>query len=207
VAHSCDALLLGINLGHLGYLTEADSEHDTASLQRVLSGDFHVEERLMLTCEAEAGDKRSTFLGLNEVLIERPTRHRMVRLAVSIGDEPLTTFYGDGVLVATPTGSTAYALSAGGPIVSPRAECLVLVPVSPHRFFARPVVLADDESVTITVEDRTGEANLSLDGKARMELEVGSVVKVESAERRLKLVRLSGPGFLARLRVKLDLPD
>jgi NAD+ kinase len=207
LANSCDALLLGINLGHLGYLTEADSEHDVASLQRVLSGDFHIEERLMLSCEASDGDERATFVGLNEVLIERPTTHRMVRLAVAIGDEPLTTYYGDGVLVATPTGSTAYALSAGGPIVSPRAECLVLVPVSPHRFFARPVVLADDESVTITVEEQMGEANLSLDGTPKMDLHVGASVKISAAEKRLKLVRLSGPGFLARLRVKLDLPD
>lgn len=207
VAHRCDALLLGVNLGHLGYLTEANAGEHTSALQQVFEGDFHVEERLMLECESHTGGEQTTHVGLNEVLIERPTRHRMVRLAVDIGSERLTTYYGDGVLVATPTGSTAYALSAGGPIVSPRAECLVLVPVSPHRLFSRPVVLAADESVTITVEDEGGDATLSLDGAARCELTGGSKVEVRASDRRLKLVRLEGPGFLTRLRVKLDLPD
>lgn len=206
IAHGCDALLLGINLGRLGYLTEADAGGETEALQRVLEGDFHLEERLMLRCVAHIGDEVHERVGLNEVLVERPTTHRMVRLAVDVGSERLTTFDADGVLVATPTGSTAYALSAGGPIVSPRAECLVMVPVSPHRLFARPVVLAPDETVTITVEDEPGEANLSLDGSPACELRGGARVEVHASDRRLKLIRLEGPGFLTRLRVKLDLP-
>ena len=163
----------------------------------------------MLLCVANdrAGNECARCIGLNEVLIERPARHRLVRLSVDIGHERLTTYNGDGVLVATPTGSTAYALSAGGPIVSPRAQSLVLVPVSPHRLFARPVVLASDEVVTIILDKISGEANLSLDGEGRCELEPGATVEVRAAARPLRLVRLSGPGFLARLRAKLDLPS
>jgi NAD+ kinase len=208
VASECDALLLGVNLGHLGYLTEVDAGEECEALQKVLSGDFHVEERLMLRCESHPHDGGpSHHIGLNEVLVERPARHRLARLAVDVGNERLTTFNGDGVLVATPTGSTAYALSAGGPIVAPRAQCMVLVPVSPHRFFSRPVVLADDESVRITVDDGSGPANLSLDGEAREELLPGSWVEVRRSPQPLRLVRLEGPGFLTRLRLKLDLPS
>lgn len=201
VAYRSDALLLGINMGRLGYLTEADAGGECEALQKVLDGRFTIEARLMLVCRE--GERE--HIGLNEVLVERHAKHRMVRLRVDVGHERLTTFDGDGVLVATPTGSTAYALSAGGPIVSPRAACLVLVPVSPHRLFARPVVLAPDEAVTITVDGEEG-ADLLLDGESHGSLDPGDAVETRCSPRPLRLVRLGGPGFLERLRAKLDLP-
>lgn len=201
LAHAADAPLLGVNLGMLGYLTEVDAGDEIAALEKIFAGSFSLEERMMLSCTS-GGD---SYVGLNEVLVERSSRHRLVRLGVRIGGESLAEFNADGVIVATPTGSTAYALSAGGPIVSPRAECLVLVPVSPHLIFTRPFVITPDEEVEITVDTERG-ASLTLDGALGRDLPPGATVAVGRHPRPLRLVRLEGPGFLERLRAKLDLP-
>jgi NAD+ kinase len=159
----------------------------------------------MLSCDVAGGAGPRGLVGLNEVLVERAARHRMVVLEVTVGGERLGEFSADGLIVATPTGSTAYALSAGGPIVSPRAQCLVLVPVSAHMIFSRPFVLAPDEVVEIAL--RSGdEASLSLDGEAGGTLSQGSRARVRRHPRTLKLVRIAGPGFIERLRGKLQLP-
>ena len=214
VAHEADAPLLAVNLGTLGYLTEVDAADAAASLERIFAGDYVVEDRMMLDCTVEAADGEQRFVGLNEVLVERSARYRLVRLEVLIGGERLATFNADGVIVATPTGSTAYALSAGGPIVSPRTECLLVVPVSPHMIFSRAVVLSPHDDVEIRVgadrvDDGTGppqEASVVLDGSLGTTLVTGESVRVKRHERPLHLVRMTGPGFLERLRSKLDLP-
>jgi NAD+ kinase len=206
IAHDADALLLGVNRGGMmGYLTEVEAGEEQTALERVLSDEYVVEERMMLV--ATVGDRAAggPFVGLNEVLVERAARHRMVRLDVRVGGERLGEFNADGLIVATPTGSTAYALSAGGPIVSPRAQCLVLVPVSAHMIFSRPFVLAPDEVVEIELESRD-EASVSLDGEPAGTLHRGKVTTVKRHGRALKLVRISGPGFVERLRGKLQLP-
>jgi NAD+ kinase len=205
LAHSVDAPLLGVNLGSLGYLTEVDPGDELDALDRIVGGDYTIEERMMLTCRV---GEDGSFLGLNEVLVERSSAYRLVRLAVSIGGEHLSAFNADGVMVSTPTGSTAYALSAGGPIVDPRAQCLLVVPVSPHMIFSRPFVLMADETVAITVTADRGEgANLSLDGSEGCHLEPGTTVHVRRHPRPLKMVKLAGPRFIERLRAKLNLPD
>jgi NAD+ kinase len=204
IAHAGDAPLLGVNLGTLGYLTEVDAGAEKGALEAVLAGEYEIEERMMLACDVDNGAQ--SFVGLNEVLVERSARHRLVRLAVRVGGERLAAFNADGVIVATPTGSTAYALSAGGPIVSPRAQCLVLVPVSAHMIFARPFVLAPDETVEITVDGEGQDASLALDGAIGCDLGPGGTVVVKRHPRPLKLVRLEGPGFIERLRTKLGLP-
>jgi NAD+ kinase len=206
LAHASDAPLIGINLGTLGYLTEADANDWRNALETVLEGRHTVEERMMLACVVLCGAEEQTFVGLNEVLVERTSRHRLVRLMVRIGGESLAAFNADGVIVATPTGSTAYALSAGGPIVGPRAECMVVVPVSPHMIFSRPFVLASDVQVEIQVEGPGQEASLSLDGAIGCDLKSGDAVRVQRHPRPLHLVRVGGPGFLDRLRIKLGLP-
>ena len=202
VAHAADAPLMGVNLGTVGYLTEVDAGEELAALEKIIDGSFEIEERMMLRCECDG----SSYVGLNEVLVERTSRHRLVRLGVAIGGESLGEFNADGVIVATPTGSTAYALSAGGPIVSPRAQCLVLVPVSAHTMSARPFVLAPDEIVEIRVSEGESPASLALDGAIGSDLPPGAKVVVRRHFRPLMLVRLSGPGFIERLRSKLGLP-
>ncbi len=210
-AHTADALLLGVNLGTLGYLTEVDDEE--AALDAILDGNFEIESRMMLSCRVDLGEHAPdqagprSYVGLNEVLVERASRHRLVRLAVRIGGETLGDFNADGVIVSTPTGSTAYALSAGGPIVSPRARCMLVVPVSAHNMFARPFVLADDETIEVIVRDSAQQAALSLDGAIGCDLPAGARVLVSRHPRALKLVRLAGPGFIERLRRRLQLPE
>ena len=215
VAHEADAPLLAVNLGTLGYLTEVDAADARAAIERVFDGDFEIEDRMMLECEASAADESHRFVGLNEVLIERSSRFRLVRLDVRISGERLATFNADGVIVATPTGSTAYALSAGGPIVSPRTECLLVVPISAHMIFSRTVVLSPRDTVDVTVagepsddgQARPQEASVVLDGSLVCTLTTGGSVTVKRHERPLRLVRMSGPGFLERLRSKLGLPS
>jgi NAD+ kinase len=185
-AHAADVPLLGVNQGTLGYLTEVDAGEETRAIEAIFTGEYQIEERMMLACEVDGLDEDRTFVGLNEVLVERDSRHRLV------------------VICATPTGSTAYALSAGGPIVSPRASVLVVVPVSAHMIFSRPFVLAPDETVEIT--EISGPAALSLDGALGCDLRDGYTVKVRRHERTLQLVRLWGPAFVERLRRKLGLP-
>jgi NAD+ kinase len=205
LAHAVDAPLLGVNLGMLGYLSEVDPPGARDALDRIFAGAFEIEERMMLASEVTQGGEARRFVGLNEALVERSGTHRLVRLGVKIGGESLAAFNADGVIVATPTGSTAYALSAGGPIVSPRAQCLILVPVSAHMIFSRPFVLSADETVEISVEGEQ-TASLSLDGAEGCSVSAGTPVSISRAERPLRLVRLGGPGFVERLRVKLDLP-
>ena len=205
VAHRLDAPLLGVNAGTLGYLTEVEAGEERDALEKVITGDYVLEERMMLRCEPS--NASVSHVGLNEALVERSSRHRLVSLNVTIGGERLAAFNADGVIVATPTGSTAYALSAGGPIVSPRAQCMVLVPVSAHMIFSRPFVLAPDEIVEIEVAEPGEEASFALDGAMGGTLLPGSSVVVRRHFRPLLLVRLSGPGFLQRLRSKLGLPE
>lgn len=207
VAHAANALLLGVNFGDLGYLTEVEAGEEVDALKRVLDGDYRIEERMMLDCEVKSDGRTERHVGLNEVLVERSARHRVVRLQVRVDGERLATFNADGVIVATPTGSTAYALSAGGPIISPRAEALLIVPVSPHQMFSRPVVLAPDDIVEIVVDDSAPVASLSLDGTLGCGLAPGAVVVARRHSRPLRLVRLGGPEFLERLRAKLELPS
>ena len=206
LAHSANALLLGVNLGTLGYLTEVEAASSGDAISAILDGAFEVDERMMLACDLTEGERSGSFVGLNEVLVERASSRRLVRLEVSVGGESLAAFNADGVIVATPTGSTAYALSAGGPIVSPRASCLVLAPVNAHMIFDRPFVLAADEVVQISLGGHDQQASLVLDGHEGSELTSGCLIRVGRHPQPLRLVRLSGPGFIERLRVKLGLP-
>lgn len=206
VAHSSDAPLLGINMGTLGYLTEIDAHDAIPAIDKVLAGDHSLEERMMLACEVDVDGNVYQHVGLNEVLVERAARHRLVKLSVTIGDERLGDLNADGLIVATPTGSTAYALSAGWPIVSPRADCLIVVPVSAHMIFARPFVLAPDETVKIELKGTGSQAEVTLDGATSTRIHSGCVATVRRHERSLRLVRLGGPNFLERLRTKLGLP-
>jgi NAD+ kinase len=205
LAHSVNAPLLGVNLGTLGYLTEVEAHEAHDALDAIIAGRYEVEERMMLDCQTTGLDPRE-YIGLNEVLVERSSKHRLIRLEVRIGGESLAAFNADGIIVATPTGSTAYALSAGGPIVSPRAQCLIVVPVAAHMIFSRPFVLASDETVEITLEGSDQKASMSLDGAGGCDMGPGSSVVVKRHQRPLRLVRLEGPGFLERLRRKLGLP-
>jgi NAD+ kinase len=198
--------LLGVKVGRLGFLTEVEPGAAPDILEGMLDGRMVLEERMALVANPIDAPWDEPQWALNEVIVEKRARHRLITLHAMVGGEDVTTFSADGVIVATPTGSTAYSFSARGPIVSPRVECLLLTPVSPHMVFDRSIVLAPDEGVTLEVlGDEPGL--LSADGRPGLELPVGSRVRIERSERPARLVRRSeSPSFFSLLREKFSLP-
>jgi NAD+ kinase len=199
--------VLGVKVGRLGFLTETEPGSAAVALVRaVLDGTARIDERLAVV--AEPGDEASfpSQWAMNEVMVEKRARHRLVRLAVHVDDGYVTTFSADGVIVASPTGSTAYSFSARGPIVSPSVPCLVLTPIAAHMVFDRSLVLGADQVVVLEVV-ADEPAILSADGRAGIELPVGSRIRIRAASDPARLV--IGPGaadFLTRVREKFGLP-
>lgn len=205
LASRADAPVLGVKIGRMGFLTEAEPADAEEVLERILSGTAKVEDRLAIMAEPQ-GAAFPPQWALNEVIVEKSARHRLVRLAVFVDDCYVTTFSADGVIVATPTGSTAYSFSAGGPIVSPGVPCIIVTPVAAHMVFDRSLVLEADERVTLEVMgEETGL--LSADGRESLELPVGSSVRIGRAPNPARFVRPgSVPQFHELVREKFDLP-
>jgi NAD+ kinase len=200
------APVLGVKVGRLGFLTEVDPEDAPQLLETWMAGTARIDERMALEAEAEGGTWSEPQWALNEVIVEKQARHRVVRLAATVNEDYVTTFSADGVIVATPTGSTAYSFSARGPIVSPRLPGLVLTPVSAHMVFDRAIVLAPDEEVTLEVREEE-PALLSADGRAGLELPVGARVRIRRSQRPARLLRRAAPeSFYSLLRRKFSLP-
>jgi 23S rRNA (cytidine1920-2'-O)/16S rRNA (cytidine1409-2'-O)-methyltransferase len=199
--------VLGVKVGRLGFLTEVDPEEAATLVMAALAGAATIEERLAVVADPRSGVEFEEQWGLNEVMVEKRARHRLVRLRVDVDGEYVTTFSADGVIVATPTGSTAYSFSARGPIVSPSVDGLVVTPVAPHMVFDRSIVLHATQQVTLeVVGDEPGL--LSADGRATIELPVGAAIRIRASDRPARFVRRSdAPGFLARVREKFDLSD
>jgi NAD+ kinase len=198
--------VLGVKVGRVGFLTEVEPSDAPAVIRDVFDGRARVEERLAITVEPVSGAEFPPQWGLNEVMVEKRARHRLVRLAVHVDGVYVTTFSADGVIVASPTGSTAYSFSARGPIVSPGVDSLVLTPIAAHMVFDRSFVLEPASQVRLEVMgDESGV--LSADGRKSIELPVGSVVRIRASARPARLVRRDGaPGFLTLVRDKFDLP-
>jgi NAD+ kinase len=199
--------VVGVKVGRLGFLTEVEPEDAAALVIAALTGAATIEERLAVVADPLRGVAFDAQWGLNEVMVEKRARHRLVRLRVEVDGEYVTTFSADGVIVATPTGSTAYSFSARGPIVSPSVDALVVTPVAPHMVFDRSIVLDATQQVTLeVVGDEPGL--LSADGRATIELPVGAAIRIRASDRPARFVRRSdAPGFLARVREKFDLSD
>jgi NAD+ kinase len=198
--------LLGVNVGRLGFLTEVGPQETPELLAQILDGKLVTEERMALVAQPVEAPWSEPQWALNEIIVEKRARHRLITLRAIIAGEDVTTFSADGVIVATPTGSTAYSFSARGPIVSPNVGCLLLTPVSPHMVFDRTIVLAPDEGVTLQVlGDEPGL--LSADGRPGLELPVGSAVQIQRAPQPARLVRRGdSPSFFALMREKFSLP-
>ncbi len=206
VAAEADCPVLGVKVGRLGFLTEVEPAEALALIRQALTGTADIEERIAALARSAGGAEFDAQWGLNEIMVEKRARHRLVRLAVEVDGTYVTTFSADGVVVATPTGSTAYSFSARGPIVSPDVPCLVLTPVAAHMLFDRSFVLGADQRVTLeVVGDEPGL--LSADGRESVELPVGSRALISAAERSARLVRRpDAAGFLSRVRDKFELP-
>ena len=202
------APVLGVNLGRLGFLAEIERGELEAALDRMISDGFEIEERMTIEGAVEhAGEVVDRFIAINDVIASKTVPGRLIKLGLAIGDEPFTTVAADGLIVATPTGSTAYSFSAHGPIVSPTLDCLVVTPVAPHTLFDRSMVVRPDEHVTISVMPDPDAVSLSVDGLKAVELTTGAVVRVRAGRRRLRLAKVESTPFWRLVREKFRLPD
>jgi NAD+ kinase len=203
---SNDTPLLGINLGRLGFLTSAASSELHRAVTAVLDGDWlDVRSTLDVVVADATGPVAGPFNALNDVVLHKGGLARVIRLAVHVGVEQheVGTYTADGIILSTPTGSTAYSLSAGGPIVVPAMECIVATPICPHTLVVRPLVLPSDTSITVTPLSGTDEVVLTVDGQDGAELRSGDYVVVQRSRRTVPIVRLRDQNFFATLRRKL----
>ena len=207
LARPAKAPMLGINLGHVGFLAVADAGDIDQAVRDVVEGTYTVHERLTLDVRAEYdGRLIADSWALNEVSVEKGQRAHMLELLVDVDGRPLSRYGCDGVVCAKPTGSTAYAFSAGGPVVWPEVEALLLVPISAHALFSKPLVTGPTSTFAITVDPYTSFAVLCCDGRRSWDLPPGARVTVERGELPVRLVRLAPRPFTDTLVAKFALP-
>lgn len=196
--------VLGINTGHLGFLTEIESGEMFDGLEQILEGQYQVEERLMLLARVvRGGTKVLEVTALNDAVISKGPRARLVHLDVNVDGTSVARYRADGVIIATPTGSTAYSLSAGGPVVGPTVDVLLITPICPHTITSRAMVVSGESLLGVTVVENPGEVGLSADGSDPFPLLQGDVVEVSRAPFTARLVRRSTYRFYDVLRQKL----
>lgn len=202
------APVLGVNLGRLGFLTSIGVDELERALARVVAGDFILDTRMALTVTPVKGGKSGPpFYALNDAVVHRGGLVRVVALRVRVDEEEIGLYRADGVIIATPTGSTAYSLSAGGPILDPRIAAIVATPICPHTLAIRPLVLPPASKITIEVASAADEIILTMDGQVGSTLKPGDRIVVSKAEQPVRLVRLPDGSFFSLLRRKLRWGD
>jgi NAD+ kinase len=197
--------ILGVNMGHLGFLTCCPAEQLETSLMRFARQDYVVESRIMLrvVLTDKSRQDRGSWLALNDVAIHKGGFARIVPLRVSVDDELIASYSADGVVICTPTGSTAYSLSAGGPVVVPTLGTIIVTPISPHTLAIRSVVVAESSRVTVQADGTPEELMITVDGQTGSSFGVGDTLSVQRANETIKIVRFPGSSFFATLREKL----
>lgn len=209
LVRGCSAPVLGINMGHVGFLAETDRDDMDAAVRRVIDRDYDVEDRLALSVRVKDVDGAVVYetFALNEATVEKASRERMIEIVLEIDGRPLSSFGCDGMVVSTPTGSTAYNFSAGGPVIWPSVEAIAVVPLSAHALFAKPLVVSPDAAVAIEMLPGTsGSGILWCDGRRSHDLPPGARVVVRRSSRPVRLARLHPTGFTNRLVRKFQLP-
>ncbi len=199
--------LLGVNRGRLGFLTDVSPELMAETINTILSGDYAAEDRLMLKAEISGGEKnRGPMLALNDVVLKTASTGHMQDFRTSVDGEYVNTHGGDGLIVATPTGSTAYALSCGGPIIRPNVDALVIVPIAPHTLSDRPLVVRSSSQITVRVEPRTDSqrAEVACDGETFGEIGRDDTLTIRVAEETVQLLHPRGQSYYDLLRSKLN---
>lgn len=199
--------LLGVNLGHYGFLTETEVDALDATVTAIVNGAYEVETRFTLRVTATLDDEViAEDWALNEASVEKSSREKLLEVAVSVDDRPLLRFGCDGVICATPTGSTAYAFSVGGPVVWPSVEAMLVVPNAAHALFSRPLVVAPDSHIGIELVGEEHSGVLSCDGRRTHVLPAGTVLRVERSDRTISIARPHPTPFGERLVAKFQLP-
>lgn len=200
--------LLAVNLGHVGFLAESERTDLTRTVQAVVDQDYTVEERMAIDVRVFENDVLvARTWALNEASVEKSNRERMLEVITAVDGRPISTYGCDGIVMATPTGSTAYAFSAGGPVVWPEVQAMLMVPISAHALFVRPLVVSPDSVLTVEVLPRTNEPGvLWCDGRRTVELPRGARVEVTRSTQPVRIARLSRTPFSERLVRKFNLP-
>ncbi|GAA2029784.1 NAD kinase [Yaniella flava] len=203
-----DLPLMAVNLGHVGFLAEAEQADLDRAVAAVVNRDYLVEERMAIDVKVLVGTHLVAHTwALNEASVEKSNRERMLEVVVGVDDRPISSFGCDGVVMATPTGSTAYAFSGGGPIVWPEVQAMLMVPLSAHALFARPLVVSPESVISVDVLQRTNESGvLWCDGRRTVDLPAGARIEVTRSTSPVKLARVSMTPFSERLVRKFDLP-
>jgi NAD+ kinase len=204
--------ILGVNLGRLGFLTTCGSEDAEAGLRLLATGSYVAEARMTLAGRAvdPSGSTRQEWLALNDFVLHKGGFARVVRLSVAIDGESIGVYAADGVIISTPTGSTAYSLSAGGPVVVPTVESILLTPISAHMLAVRPLVIQADAEIIVETLDNPEELLVTVDGQVGTDLATGEKLVVRRAPNPVLIVRFPGTSFFERMRVKLGwggIPD
>lgn len=200
--------ILGVNLGGLGFLTEVRLENLYPSLERVFANDFVLDERLMLQTHVHRhGETVARGVVLNDVVISKGTLARMIELRISIQGQFVTNLRGDGVIVTTPTGSTAYSLSAGGPIINPAVQSLMVTPICPHTLTHRPLIVPATAEIEVTLTSKDDGAMATLDGQVGVAMIQGDTVEIKISEYRTRLIRFPESSYYDVLREKLKWGD
>lgn len=197
--------VLGINLGHLGYMAELEMS-ELESLSRLVDGDFEIDERAMINVEVynSKGVKKMGASALNDAVISNGSVARIIDLELYEGGTPITAYRADGLIVSTPTGSTAYSMSAGGAIADPRVKCLCVTPICPHSLVARPLIFPENAEIEVkNICVREKSLYLTIDGRSNFELYREDVVKITKSETCAKLIRMKERSFYDRLRQKM----
>ena len=198
-----DIPILGINCGHLGYLAEVQTENIDAVLDQLITNNYTIEQRRMLEVTCQQEGKIASPFALNEVAILKSGLSSMITVDVTLNGEFLHNYKADGLLIATPTGSTAYNLSVGGPLLDPHVNAIILTPVATHSLNIRPLVVLDDSKIDIKISSRNGNYLLSVDGRSQV-LNQELQLHIERSQRTIKLVRINGQTFMQSLKDKLN---
>lgn len=200
--------ILGVNMGGLGFLTEVRLEHLYPSLERVFANEYVLDERLMLGTHIHRhGETVAQGVVLNDVVISKGTLARMIELRIAIQGQFVTNLRGDGLIVSTPTGSTAYSLSAGGPIINPAVRSLILAPICPHTLTHRPLIVPNDVEIEVSLTSKDEGAMATLDGQVGVAMTQGDTVALKVSEHRTRLIRFPESSYYGVLREKLKWGD
>lgn len=202
--------IVGINLGHLGFMSSVEKSEVYKALDALVAGEYEIEERMMLEAvirRISGSDEEKPYFALNDIVINRKGFSRMITTRVYVNNLQVNSYFGDGVIISTPTGSTGYNLSAGGPIVTPEAKLSVITPICPHSLSMRSVVVGSEDKITVNVDLKRGNdsenAVLTIDGQQAMELGDGDTVNVKRATRTVQLIRFKDKSFFKLLHMKL----
>jgi NAD+ kinase len=212
VLHAVDVLwgkdipLVGINIGKLGFLTAAEMHEAEGTLESIFNGQYLISDRQAVGCTLGTDGEHGDYHALNEIVIGKLVRERLIHLSTYVNGEFFMRYSGDGLILSSATGSTAYSLSSGGPIVTPELRCLLMTPICAHMLFSRPMVLDSKDRVTVVVEEKPERLSLSIDGHLEIEVPAGATIEFYLLDHTIQILELEGSSFYETLRRKFMQP-